>query len=107
MNPFLRRFALALLAISGLPVVDAPPNIVFIFADDLAYQAIGAYGEGRKLLETPNLDRIAREGMCFNRALVPNSICGPSRATALTGKYSHKNGFLTNSNSRSTPPSSP
>src|SRR5882724_9012125 len=72
------------------------PNIVFIFSDDHAYQAISAYGDPRKLLETPNIDRIAKEGMRFDRCLVPNSICGPSRATVLTGKYSHKNGFYNN-----------
>src|SRR5688572_12284378 len=76
------------------------PNILFIFTDDLAYQAISTYGDSRKLLETPNIDRIAREGMRFDRCLVTNSICGPSRATILTGKYSHKNGFYNNSNSR-------
>jgi len=76
------------------------PNIVFIFSDDHAYQAISAYGDPRKLLDTPNLDRIAREGMRFDRCVVPNSICGPSRATILTGKYSHLNGFYNNSNSR-------
>lgn len=76
------------------------PNIVFIFSDDLAYQAISAYGEKRKLLETPNIDRVAREGVRFDRCLVPNSICGPSRASILTGKYSHMNGFYNNSNSR-------
>src|SRR5205085_4579665 len=54
----------------------------------------------RKLLETPNLDRLAREGMRFNRCVVPNSICGPSRATVLTGKYSHVNGFFNNTNSK-------
>ncbi len=76
------------------------PNILFIFADDLAYQAVSAYGDNRKLLETPNMDRIAREGMRFDRCLVTNSICGPSRATILTGKYSHQNGFYNNTNSR-------
>ncbi len=76
------------------------PNILFIFSDDHAWQAISAYGEARKLLDTPNLDRIAAEGMRFDRCLVPNSICGPSRATILTGKYSHLNGFYNNSNSR-------
>src|SRR4051812_15964116 len=76
------------------------PNIVFIFSDDHAYQAIGAYGDPRKLIETPNIDRIAREGMRFDRCIVPNSICGPSRATVLTGKYSHANGFFDNSGSR-------
>ncbi|MCC6511372.1 MAG: sulfatase [Pirellulaceae bacterium] len=77
-----------------------PPNILFIFSDDLAYQAISAYGDSRKLLETPHMDRLAREGMRFDRCLVGNSICGPSRATILTGKYSHMNGFYNNSNSR-------
>ena len=76
------------------------PNIVFIFSDDHAWQAIGAYGEARKLIETPNIDRIAREGMRFDRCLVPNSICGPSRATVLTAKYSHANGFYNNTNSK-------
>jgi len=75
------------------------PNIVFLFADDLTCQAISTYGDERKLLETPNMDRIAREGMRFDRCLVTNSICGPSRATILTGKYSHLNGFYNNSNS--------
>ncbi|MFM8251216.1 MAG: sulfatase [Planctomycetota bacterium] len=78
----------------------ARPNIVFIFSDDHAYQAISAYGESRKLIDTPHIDRIAREGMRFDRCLVPNSICGPSRATVLTGKYSHQNGFYNNNNSR-------
>src|SRR3982751_1826175 len=76
------------------------PNIVFIFPDDHAYQAIGASNDPRKLVETPNIDRIAKEGMRFDRCLVPNSICGPSRASILTGKYSHLNGFYNNSNSR-------
>lgn len=80
---------------------DAPrPNILFIFSDDHAWQSISAYREPRKLLETPSIDRIAREGMLFTRCLVPNSICGPSRATILTGKYSHLNGFYNNSGSR-------
>lgn len=77
-----------------------PPNILFIFSDDLTCQAISAYGDQRHLLETPNMDRLAREGMRFDRCLVTNSICGPSRATILTGKYSHRNGFYNNSNSR-------
>jgi arylsulfatase A-like enzyme len=76
------------------------PNIVFIFSDDHAYQAVSAYNDPRKLIETPNIDRIGREGMRFDRCLVPNSICGPSRATVLTGKYSHLNGFYNNNNSR-------
>jgi arylsulfatase A-like enzyme len=76
------------------------PNIVFIFSDDHAYQAISAYGDARKLVETPHIDRLAREGVRFDRCVVPNSICGPSRASVLTGKYSHLNGFYNNTNSR-------
>ena len=71
------------------------PNILFIFTDDHAYQAIGAYGSNRN--ETPNLDRLAREGMRFTNCCVTNSICGPSRAVIQTGKYSHINGFIDNS----------
>jgi len=71
-----------------------------IFSDDHAYQAISAYGDPRRLVSTPNIDRLASEGMRFDRCLVTNSICGPSRATVLTGKYSHSNGFYNNTNSR-------
>jgi len=70
------------------------PNIIFILSDDHAYQAISAYGS--KLMQTPNIDRIARGGALFRNALVGNSICGPSRATLLTGKYSHLNGYTLN-----------
>jgi len=77
-----------------------PPNILFIYADDHAYQAISAYGDGRKLIETPNIDRIAKTGMLFHRSLVANSICGPARATVLTGTYNHINGFYNNNNCR-------
>jgi len=71
-----------------------PPNILFIFSDDHAYQAISAYGS--KINKTPNIDRIANEGMLFTNCCVTNSICAPSRAVILTGKYSHLNGVLTN-----------
>ncbi len=72
------------------------PNILFIFSDDHAYQAISAYGSNRNT--TPNIDRIARSGMRFDRCYVTNSICGPSRAVILTGRYSHLNGVRTNGN---------
>ena len=90
----------ALSTASGRAQDAAPkrPNILFIFSDDHAYQAVSAYGHG--LNQTPNLDRIAKEGMRFDRCLVPNPLCGPSRATVLTGKYSHLNGFYNNTNSR-------
>jgi arylsulfatase A-like enzyme len=70
------------------------PNILFIFTDDHASAAISAYGS--VINQTPNLDRIANEGVRFENCLVTNSICGPSRAVILTGKYSHLNGFHTN-----------
>ena len=103
MRPRCLLILLSIIALGGnwLNAADkGPPNILFIFSDDLAYQAISAYGDERKLLETPNMDRVAREGMRFDRCLVGNSICGPSRATILTGKYSHRNGFYNNSNSK-------
>ena len=79
---------------------NKPPNIVFIFSDDHAYQAISAYNDPRRLIDTPHIDRLGKEGMRFDRCVVPNSICGPSRASVLTGKYSHMNGFYNNTNSR-------
>ncbi|WP_119080356.1 sulfatase family protein [Chitinophaga alhagiae] len=86
--------ALLLLAMPAWAQQQRKPNIIFIFSDDHAFQAISAYGG--KLAQTPNIDRIAREGALFRNALVTNSICGPSRATLLTGKYSHKNGYTLN-----------
>ncbi len=76
------------------------PNIVFIFSDDHAYQAISAYGDRASCSRRRTSTGSPREGMRFDRCLVPNSICGPSRATVLTGKYSHLNGFYNNTNSR-------
>jgi arylsulfatase A-like enzyme len=70
------------------------PNIIFIMSDDHAYQAISAYGHG--LNQTPNIDRIAKEGAIFTRACVTNSICAPSRAVMLTGKHSFVNGKVDN-----------
>jgi arylsulfatase A-like enzyme len=98
-----RFFALLLALASCLATTLAAtkqPNILFIFSDDHALAAISAYNDSRKLLPTPHLDRLANEGMIFHRAMVPNSICGPSRACVLTGKYSHINGFLDNTRSR-------
>jgi arylsulfatase A-like enzyme len=93
----LRYIALLLLATTE-GVAAAPLNILFIFSDDHAYQAVSAYDDARNLVQTPNIDRIAREGMRFNRCVVTNSLCAPSRATVLTGKYSHRNGFYSNGN---------
>lgn len=70
------------------------PNIIFIMSDDHAYQAISAYGDS--LNHTPNIDKLAQEGMLFNRAFINNSLCAPSRAAILTGKYSNMNGIKGN-----------
>ncbi|WP_291945174.1 sulfatase [Chitinophaga sp.] len=86
------------LAVSCTAWAQQRPNVIIIVSDDHAYQAISAYGN--KLIKTPGIDRIANEGVRFDRAYVTNSICGPSRAVILTGKYSHKNGFKDNDHSR-------
>ena len=103
------KFAAILLAILALAFVplraaaadDAPKprlNVLYIMSDDHAYQAISAYGFG--LNKTPSIDKLAAEGMRFTRCLTTNSLCGPARATLLTGKYSHLNHFYNNTNSR-------
>src|SRR5262249_52738268 len=85
-------FAATCFAVSSASAADKPsrPNILYIMADDHAAHAISAYGS--KLNKTPNIDRIAREGMRFNNCFVTNSICTPSRAVIISGKYSHING---------------
>ena len=81
-------------SISACRTEPAPPNILFIFTDDHSARALSAYDTS--LIHTPNLDRIANEGMLFETALVTNSICAPSRATVLTGTYNHINGQIQN-----------
>jgi N-acetylglucosamine-6-sulfatase len=92
----LRTFLI--LAFSLLPVAAAErPNIVFLFSDDHALAAISAYGGlYADVAPTPNIDRIGKEGALFRRSFCANSICGPSRACIITGKHSHKNGYLSN-----------
>ncbi len=76
---------------------DKPMNIIFIMSDDHAIQAISAYGNPvSKLAPTPNIDKIAHDGAIFNNNYCCNSISGPSRAAIITGKHSHKNGFMKN-----------
>lgn len=101
--PSLLACLLAISQFSSLHAEQKRPNILFIFSDDHAYQAISAYNDPRKLIETPNIDRIGREGILFHRCVVPNSICGPSRAVVMTGKYNHLNGYFNNSNCRFDP----
>ncbi|TLX78469.1 sulfatase [Labilibacter sediminis] len=72
------------------------PNIIFIMSDDHATSAISAYGSHlTEVFKTPNIDRLANEGVKLENCFVTNAICTPSRATILTGKYSHKNGVYT------------
>lgn len=71
------------------------PNIIFILSDDHACQAISAYGS--RLIRTPHLDRLASEGIRFDCSFATNSICAPSRASILTGQYSHRHGVIDNS----------
>ncbi len=95
-----RSFLLLLLLLAlaypaGLGALERRrPNILFIFTDDHAPHAIGAYGS--KINTTPNIDRLAREGIRFANCFCTNSICAPSRAVILTGKHSHLNGVMTN-----------
>ena len=85
---------ISFLFLSCSPEQVTKPNIIFIMSDDHAEKAISAYS--RKLIQTPNIDRIAKEGMLFENSYVTNSICAPSRATMLTGKYSSLNGLRDN-----------
>lgn len=101
-------FALALLILSGKEfskervsdndeTLVQKPNVIYIMADDLTTQAISAYGGIYKdIAPTPNIDRVANEGMLFQDVLCTNSICGPSRAAILTGNYSNVNGYYKN-----------
>jgi arylsulfatase A-like enzyme len=90
------RILVALLLLTAIPHAAAEtapasrPNILFIMSDDHAAHAISAYGS--KINQTPNIDRLAKEGVRFNNCFAVNSICTPSRAAILTGKYSHING---------------
>ena len=100
----MKRLFLILAACSSLLAPASAierPNIIFMFSDDHACNAISAYPGGLfdKIAPTPNIDRIAKEGMLFENSFCANSICGPSRANILTGKHSHLNGFLDNNSS--------
>jgi arylsulfatase A-like enzyme len=71
-----------------------PPNVLVFMTDDQRYDAMSV--AGNRILKTPNMDRIAREGVRFAEAFVTNSLCGPSRASFLTGLYSHAHGYISN-----------
>ena len=97
-----RWFIIGLLLAAAMPSAahaqpkKKPPNIIYIMSDDHANAAIGAYGSWLQgVVKTPNLDKLAKQGMLFKNSLVTNSICTPSRAAILTSQYSHKNGVYT------------
>src|ERR1700750_2718829 len=93
-----RRDFLGLLGLTGVTSAasvkgKSQPNIIYMMADDHAAHAISAYGS--KINKTPNIDRIAKEGVRLTNCFCTNSICTPSRAAVLTGQYSNKNGVYT------------
>lgn len=89
-------FVFAMPAVAQDSLSASRPNIIFIFSDDHAPHAISAYGS--RVNKTPNIDRIAKEGLLFRNNFCGNALCGPSRATILTGLHSHANGFMRNGN---------
>ena len=105
-NPLSRRDAIRVLGttLAGLPLAASraaagqtrrdPPNIIFIMTDDQRWDAISA--AGNTILKTPNIDRIATGGVRFTEAFVTNALCAPSRASILTGQYSHAHGVVSN-----------
>ena len=70
------------------------PNILYVFADQLRYSAVGF--NGNRVVQTPALDGLAREGMVLDQAISSCPICGPYRGQLLMGKYSHANGVTDN-----------
>lgn len=83
-----------LLLLAGTLNAQQSPNIIYIMSDDHDDDAISAYN--KQFIKTPNIDRLAWEGVRFEKAFVGNSICSPARATLLTGQHSHKNGVKDN-----------
>jgi len=100
MKKFFLLLALGLAAFA--PAADRKPNFIYLFTDDQRWDALSVVqkeqGEKGRFpwLKTPNLDRIAAEGVRFRNAFVVNSLCAPSRATLVTGQYGHVNGVTNN-----------
>ena len=90
-------FVLTVLVSLNVSAKDKRPNILFVFSDDHATHAIGAYNGWLKAVNpTPEIDKLAKDGMVFEKSFCSNSICGPSRAVIMSGTHSHKTGFMTN-----------
>lgn len=101
----MKKLALTIAVITFVTIISSfvkgqdseQPNILFLFSDDHAVKSLSAYGGPlASVAPTPNIDRLAKEGALFTNSFCANSICGPSRACILTGKHSHKNGFMRN-----------
>ena len=88
------RLIIFLFFLSSASFAQQRANIIYIMSDDHDADAISAYN--KSFIKTPNIDRLAKEGMLFNKAFVGNSICSPARATLLTGQHSHMNGLKDN-----------
>jgi len=97
-----RRTVLAAMASAGARAATRRPNILYVMTDDHAHHEMSC--AGNRFLRTPHLDRLAREGVRFTNCFCTNSLCAPSRATCLTGTYSHINGVLGNSEAKDAPP---
>src|SRR4051794_38059229 len=92
---FLAALALLLLFTAPAPAADkTPPNVVFVICDDLRWDCLGVAGHPH--LKTPNIDRLAKEGVHFKNAFCTTSLCSPSRATILSGLYAHSHKVLDN-----------
>ncbi|HYF37874.1 MAG TPA: sulfatase-like hydrolase/transferase, partial [Prosthecobacter sp.] len=91
-----RVFSLVgMLVVLGAPVCAAPkPNVLFILCDDLRQDALGCYGSQH--VKTPNIDRLAKEGVVFRNTFCTTSLCSPSRASILSGVYAHTHGVTNN-----------
>ncbi len=95
----IKKMTLGLCCFGTSLMATGKPNIIWIFSDDHTPQSIGAYEGILSVVDpTPNIDRLAGEGMRFDRTYVGNSICAPARATLLTGKHSHIHGKIDNMN---------
>lgn len=90
----MKKFLLILSCLPLALLAQQRPNIIFIMSDDHDEDAISAYNQS--FIQTPHIDRLAKDGMRFNKAFVGNSICAPARATLLTGQHSHQNGVRNN-----------
>ena len=92
------RYAFALIAVLTAATLEAAPrNIIFILSDDHRYDFMGFHPNAPEFLETPSLDRLAAEGAHLRNAFVTTSLCSPSRASILTGQYTHHHGVVDNS----------